>query len=162
MPDGFNAWAVANRSRKTECMNPAPSSITFIYSMAIRFASYHCLSCKPLMKHCRNRIRNRIRIRYRYRIRVLYECLYFPQENKGIAWHLKFPLTPEFNICRIIRSTLKFPLTPKIEIFSRKSSTYTKKASLDNGKLFSLVVVCVLENGVILNASILYTIWIIL
>lgn len=120
------------------------------YSMAIRFTSYHCLSCKSLMKHCYSRYRNRyrIRIRYRYRIKVSHKCLYFSQENKGIAQHLKFPLTPEFNICGMIRSTLKFPLTPKIEIFSRKNSTYTKKASLNSGKLFSLVVVCVLENGV--------------
>lgn len=56
------------------------------YSMAIRFMSYHCLSCKSLMKHCRSRYRNRYRnrIRIRYRIRVSHECIYFSQENKGI------------------------------------------------------------------------------
>lgn len=119
------------------------------YSMVIRFMSYHCLSCKSLMKHCRIRYRNRyrIRIRYRYRIRVSHEYLYFSQENKGIVQLLKFTLTPEFNICRIIRSTLKLPLTPKTKITGRKSSTYTKKATHYPGRLFSLVVVCVLENG---------------
>ena len=150
-------WNYHCKGTKNETISVSTHHIH--YSMVIRFASYHCLSCKSLMKHCRsryhNRYRNHNRIRYRYRIKISHECLYFPQENKVIAHRLKFPLTPEFNICRIIRSTLKFPLTPKIEIFSRKSSTYTKKASLNSGKLFSLVVVCVSENGVILNASIL-------